>query len=253
MAKKTPLPHTYTYLLILEYDGAAFFGWQRQPHRRTVQSELEKALQALFQCPCPVIGASRTDTGVHARQQAAVFSVHRIMDTRRIAHALNYHLPDDIAVTSVQQVPSTFNPRYMAVKKTYEYRIWNHEIRPVIDRQSLWHIPQPLSISRMRRAANKLLGTHDFSSFCGSQGMQKDKMVTINSIAITKKGAHITIVVSANRFLYHMVRMLVGTLVSVGLMKHEPSIINELLRPPCRIPAGPTAPARGLTLEKIVF
>ncbi len=242
-----------TFLLFIEYDGTRFSGWQVQPGLRTVQAKLEEALEKLLKKPVALSVTGRTDAGVHAHMQAASFTTSTSIPPLNIQHALNGFLPQDISIKQVKRVSKGFNARYDAVKKSYQYHIWNRSYRSVWHGTNAWHIRQPLNVQLMRKAAKVLCGKHDFSSFDAKNSVILDKVARIASIRISSAAGKITITFTGDRFLYKMVRNMAGTLVDVGLGKTEPEKIGSILRSKKRSLAGPTAPAKGLFLKEILF
>ncbi len=241
------------YLLLLEYDGTRFSGWQKQPGCRTVQSEIETAAGKVLGCAAAVTAAGRTDKGVHATAQAANLRIAMRADPVRLRTALNAVLPADVAVTSVRRVPEEFNARFCARRKTYRYHIWNMPFRSVWLQGRSWHIIKKLDIAAMRRAARCFLGTRDFSAFDASGSSQENKTVAMRAARIARRGGSVTLLFEADRFLYKMVRTMVGTLVEVGRGKRTPEQVRRTVESHRRSLAGPTAPACGLFLEKVVF
>ncbi|MEI8218856.1 MAG: tRNA pseudouridine(38-40) synthase TruA [Elusimicrobiota bacterium] len=245
-------------LLTIEYDGAAFCGWQKQPLARTVQSEIEKASSRIFKTPSIVsTAAGRTDKGVHALAQSVALAVTggRSYPLKKILLAFNAVLPADIAITAVKRIPAAFNPRFKARAKQYEYAIWNSPCRSVWRQKYAWQVPRPLDVPAMRRAARYCIGKHDFNAFYASGGTQENTMVTLTKIRITTAtpAGAIIILFQADRFLYKMVRTLVGTLVEVGLGKRPPASLRDILSSRNRRLAGETAPPEGLFLKKIMY
>jgi tRNA pseudouridine38-40 synthase len=241
------------YLLVIEYDGTGYSGWQKQPGIRTVQREVESALQRICGAPVTVVAAGRTDKGVHARGQAASCALPLHFEKKKLLIALNSVLPKDIAVVSVRDVPSSFHARFDAKCKTYTYTVWNRPDRPVFLKLYAWHIAQPLDIAAMRRAAKYLRGNHDFSAFNAVGGGQTDMSVRLSSVTIARRAGTVVFSFTADRFLYKMVRNLVGTLAEVGRKKNRPEDVTRILRSGRRSFAGPTAPPQGLCLEKVRF
>lgn len=241
------------FLLIIEYNGAKFSGWQAQPGRRTVQLELEKALWKLFKSPVTLTVTGRTDAGVHAVSQAVSFISSSKIPAGNIHQALNALLPRDISVRCVRRMPQGFNVRRDARQKEYEYHIWNRPYRSVWRGADAWHVKMPLDINAMRKAARLLCGRHDFSAFDAKRSTITNKTARLLSIRVSSKAGKVTINFTGDRFLYKMVRNIVGTLVDVGLGKTKPEIVSGVLRMKKRSLAGPTAPAGGLFLKKISF
>jgi tRNA pseudouridine38-40 synthase len=239
--------------LILEYDGTAYAGWQRQPDRPTIQNAIEDAIQGVTQTKVPVIGAGRTDAGVHALGQTASFRINRVMTPREWTRALNAHLPDTIVVRSAAIMPDSFHARYSAKGKLYEYRLLNREERPAVDRQYCWHIYKPLNDAVMNQAAMTMIGSHDFSSFETQPTENDDPICHLQRLTVVREGDRLRIETYADRFLKQMVRSIVGTLVEVGLNKRPPDSIDEILHARNRSAAGKTAPPQGLFLMRVDY
>ena len=235
-------------MLTVAYDGTNYHGWQLQPKVTTIESVLNEKLSELFKEEIKVIGASRTDTGVHAFGNIAVFDTNARMPAEKISYALNQKLPDDIKIQASREVPLDFHPRHQNSKKTYEYRILNREFSLPTQRLYSYFTYVPLDISLMQQAADYLIGEHDFKSFCSVNTVAETTIRTIYDIKIDKQGDMITIRVTGSGFLYNMVRIIAGTLMDAGKGKLEPSEIPLILNALDRQKAGPTAPACGLTL-----
>lgn len=242
-----------TVQLILEYDGTAYAGWQRQPDQPTIQEAVETAITGVTERHVPVIGAGRTDAGVHALGQVASFRIDRIMTPREWTRALNAHLPDTIAVRSAALVPDTFHARYSAKGKLYEYRLVNREARPALDRQYCWHIHKPLNDAAMNQAAMALIGSHDFSSFQTQPTDNENPICRIEHLTVIRYGDTLRVEVYADRFLKQMVRSIVGTLVEVGLGKRPADSFTRILTARDRSAAGKTAPPQGLFLMRVDY
>jgi tRNA pseudouridine38-40 synthase len=242
-----------TVKLILEYDGSRYAGWQRQPDQPTIQEAVETALFQLTQETVSVIGAGRTDAGVHALGQVASFRIERTWTPREWMRGLNARLPEDIAVRSVAMVSDDFHARYAALGKLYEYRILNRPERPALDRAYLWHVHKPLDPSAMERAAAYLTGSHDFSSFEGTLTDNEDPVCDLRQLSVAREGDLIRIRAYADRFLKHMVRAVVGTLVEVGHAKRAPESLKTILAAKDRTAAGRTAPPHGLFLVRVDY
>jgi tRNA pseudouridine38-40 synthase len=242
-----------TVRLLLEYDGSCYAGWQRQPDQPTVQEALETALQHLTQETVSVVGAGRTDSGVHALGQVASFRIDRQWTSRQWMRGLNAWLPDDIAVRAAATVPDAFHARYAARAKLYEYRILNREQRPALERGYLWHVHKPLEQAAMEQAAAHLVGSHDFSSFEGTLTDNEDPICDLRRLSVTKQGDLVVVQAYANRFLKHMVRAIVGTLAEVGHGKRTADSLKEVLAAKDRTAAGRTAPAHGLYLVRVDY
>jgi len=242
-----------TVKLILEYDGTAYAGWQRQPDRPTIQEAIETSIQGVTQTKVPVIGAGRTDAGVHALGQTASFRIGRTMTPREWTRALNAHLPDTIVVRSAAIMPDEFHARYSAKGKLYEYRLLNRGERPAVDRHYCWHIYKPLDDAAMNQAAMALIGSHDFSSFETQPTENDDPICHLQRLAVYRQGDRLRIEAYADRFLKQMVRSIVGTLVEVGLNKRPPDSLNAVLDTRSRSAAGKTAPPQGLFLMRVDY
>ena len=241
------------YKLTIRYDGSRYYGWERQPGRDTIQGKLEAVLSEMTGGPAEVIGAGRTDAGVHASAMTA--NVH--LDTKllpdEIRDYLNHYLPDDIAVDEVKLAADGFHARYKAVGKLYTYTCHVGTQKPVFDRKYVTVLDAEPDVARMRAAAAYLVGEHDFRSFCTNPKMKKSTVRTVDSIEIVKKKDRIIFRVHGNGFLQNMVRVIVGTLLEVGLGKREPEDIPGILEARDRRSAGYTAPAQGLFLTRVDY
>ena len=239
--------------LTVAYDGTNYCGWQVQPNGVSIQSTLQKAIENLLGEKTDVTGASRTDSGVHALGQVAVFDTDKNIPDWKYALAINQRLPKDIVVQKSEEVPLDFHPRYTDVEKTYEYRIFNDEFPDPLCRLYTHFTYTKLDIDRMNAAAGYLIGEHDFKSFCSIHTQTETTVRTITDLSVKKEGSLITIRVTGTGFLYNMVRIIAGTLIEVGNGKYPPEHIKEILQHCDRSCAGPTAPARGLTLVEYEF
>jgi len=239
--------------LILEYDGTAYAGWQRQPDRPTIQEAVEAAIVGVTQIKTPVIGAGRTDAGVHALGQVASFRIDRNMAPREWTRALNAHLPASIVVRSAASMPDTFHARYSARGKLYEYRILNRPERPAVERNYCWHIHQPLDDAAMNQAGLALIGSHDFSSFQTQPTENDDPLCHLQRLTVFREGNRLRIEAYADRFLKQMIRSIVGTLVEVGLKRRAPKSLMTVLEAHDRSAAGKTAPPQGLFLVRVDY
>lgn len=246
--------------LRVAYDGTNYCGWQIQDNAITVEEVLTKALAELLQKPVELIGASRTDSGVHAMGNVAVFDTESRIPAEKFAIALNRYLPEDIRVQKSEDVAADFHPRYCDSKKTYEYTITNTAIQiPQRGRYS-YHVYYSLDVAKMRKAAKCFIGTHDFSAFCSVGSQVKSKVRTIYSVEVetseirgANPGREIVIRISGNGFLYNMVRIIAGTLLEVGAGRREIATVEEAIATGERSKAGPTAPAHGLMLKEIEY
>ncbi len=242
-----------TIKLILEYDGTAYAGWQRQPGHPTIQETVEAAVARLTQAPASVIAAGRTDAGVHAFGQVVSFRTHRVMTPVQWTRALNAHLPPAITVRAAAIMPYTFHARHQATGKLYEYRILNRPERPSIDRHFCAHVHKPLDDAAMNRAALCLLGSHHFSSFETQPTANDNPVCHMQRLAAYRHGEYLLIEAYADRFLKQMVRSIVGTLIEVGLGKRRPDSLNAILAARSRSAAGKTAPPQGLFLMRVDY
>lgn len=239
--------------LTVAYDGTAYHGWQIQGNGITIESELNRALHGLLGEPVKVMGASRTDAGVHALCNVAVFDTESRMPAGKFSYALNQRLPEDIRVQKSEEVALDWHPRYCRSRKTYEYRIYRAEFPMPVKRLYSYFTYRPLDVDRMRQAAALLEGEHDFKSFCQTGAQVESTVRTIYSVVIEEQGPELVIRVCGNGFLYNMVRIIVGTLMEVGQGKREPESMREVLEARARSASGPTAPACGLTLVQYEF
>lgn len=239
--------------LIVAYDGTNYCGWQIQPNAVTVESVLNEALTGLLREEIRVIGASRTDSGVHALGNVAVFDTDTRIPAEKISYALNAMLSEDIRIQKSEQVADDFHPRHCDTIKTYEYRILNREFALPTKRYDSIHCYRNLDLEQMRAAAAHLVGTHDFKSFCSVKTQTETTVRTIYSLEVLKQDEMIIIRVRGNGFLYNMVRIIAGTLMEVGTGHKTPGQVEEALMSKDRTLAGATAPARGLTLVGIEY
>ena len=239
--------------LIVAYDGTNYHGWQVQKNGITIESELNRCLTELLQEPIEVIGASRTDAGVHAMGNVAVFDTCSRMPAEKISYALNQRLPEDIRIQKSEEVDADWHPRYCDSRKTYEYRIYRGEFPMPLKRLYALHIYYNVDLEKMREAAKFFVGEHDFKSFCQVGAQVKSTVRTVYDVSIIEEGADLVIRVTGGGFLYNMVRIISGTLLEVGKGKIEPGQISEIIQAKDREAAGPTAPAHGLTLIKYEF
>ncbi len=245
------------FKLIIAYDGTGYEGWQVQKIGTGVQQKLEEALAKLFPSHPRVHSSSRTDTGVHALGMVVHFEVPKqesSMAPRKLALALNAWLPQDVRVLQAARAASHFHARFDATGKQYHYLIWNHPAMNPLLRLTAWHVPRPLDVAAVRRAAVGFVGQHDFQSFAANPGYKKDSTVRrLWRCDVRKSGPLLTFILEGDGFLYKMCRGIVGTLVQVGLGKFSPTAITELLAKKDRRLAGMTAPAHGLVLWKVYY
>lgn len=239
--------------LTIAYDGTNYCGWQMQNNGITIEQVINESLTELLGEKIAVIGASRTDSGVHALGNVAVFDTETRIPPEKISFALNQRLPKDIRVQDSCEVAADFHPRFCDTRKTYAYRIVNRTFEDPIRRLYAHFCYFKLDVEKMQQAAEYLVGEHDFASFCSANGQALTTVRTIYYINVTKDGDMITIRINGNGFLYNMVRIIVGTLMKVGMGVYPPEYVKEILEAKDRSKAGQTAEARGLTLEEIEY
>ena len=239
--------------LTVAYDGTNYCGWQVQPNGNTIEAELDKAIEALLGEKVHVLGASRTDAGVHALGNVATFDTTARMAAERISFALNTYLPEDIRIRKSEEVPLTWHPRFQDSVKTYEYRIFNQMFPDPTKRLYSMFYYYPLDVEKMREAARCLVGTHDFSSFCTHQPHVTNRVRTIYALDITEEDGMITIRITGSGFLYNMVRIIAGTLLRIGGGMLAPEQMQEILEAKDRQAAAETARPEGLTLVEIFY
>lgn len=240
-------------MLVVAYDGTNYCGWQLQPNGVTIEEVLNKALSELFREPIAVIGASRTDSGVHAMGNVAVFDTAGRMPADKVCFALNQRLPEDIRIQRSQEVPLNFHPRKANCTKTYEYKILNRKIDMPIGRLYSHFCYFDLNMDNMKQAAACLVGEHDFKSFCTVRTQAEETVRTIYSLDLEKTDDLITLRISGSGFLYNMVRIIAGTLLKIGMGIWEPERMEAILEARDRAAAGPTIPAKGLTLISLEY
>ncbi len=240
-------------VLHLMFDGARYHGFQRQKNGITIQSQLEDAVFSITGEHAAVLGCSRTDAGVHAENYVAMFDTTCRIPAPLFPKALNSALPDDIRVIHAWEAGEGFHPIFSAVEKTYVYTIVNKQYMDVFRRAYTWFYPRKLSVDKMREAASYLLGTHDFSAFMAAGGSAKTTIRDVRRLEIEDKDGVLRVVITANGFLYNMVRIIVGTLVCVGNGRFEPEDIPSIIESGDRRRAGMTAPPQGLRLSEIVY
>ncbi|MBN1526319.1 MAG: tRNA pseudouridine(38-40) synthase TruA [Candidatus Omnitrophica bacterium] len=239
--------------LTIRYDGTAYVGWQRQKNGVSVQEAVEKTLRKIIGEKICLIGAGRTDSGVHARGQVANFKTASHLAPERIKRALNSRLPEDIAVSAVEEAGTDFHAQFSALGKRYRYTILNSDAKDPFVRRFAYYCPQSLDLSEMRKAARHLVGKHDLKALQNSGSVRKDTVRMIRKIAIEKNGPLVYIDIEAAGFLYNMARNIVGTLIEVGRGKMPAVRVKEILSGKDRRYCGPTAPARGLCLIKVIY
>lgn len=240
--------------LFVAYDGTNYCGWQIQPNGITIEEVLNEKLKKLTGEDIHVIGASRTDSGVHALGNVAVFDTESSIPPERMAYALNQKMPEDIVVMKSDEVPADWHPRYQdEIMKTYEYHICNSPVPNPMKRNYSTHVSFELDVEKMREGAKYLVGEHDFVSFCNIRTNVEDTVRTVTSFEITQDGEDITLRITGNGFLYNMVRIIAGTLIRVGRGFYEPERIKQILEERERTAAAVTAPPNGLVLVGIDY
>lgn len=240
--------------MIIEYDGAAYNGWQRQADVLTIQQVMEDTLSRIVNDKVVLIASSRTDTGVHALNQVANFRTSTKLPLRNLHMGANSLLPPDIVVKEMSEVPWEFHSQYHATGKIYHYRIYNNPVRTALGRGTCWHVRNPLDLEAMGRAARHLLGTHDFNAFCAAQCDVEDRVRTVTDVGFDREdGGMIVFRIEADGFLRHMVRNIVGTLVDIGKGRIPEEDITRIVEARDRRLAGQAAPARGLCLMEVKY
>ena len=238
---------------MLSYDGTAYACWQVQPDATTVQGAIMAAARVLLEPDVRVIGASRTDAGVHALRQVASLRTESALSPAAVQGALNAALPGDIRVLEVAEVAAGFDARRSSTGKRYAYLIDNGPTPSPLLRRYAWHVPRPLDVVAMRRALASLGGRHDFSAFCAAPGRDTTPVCTLRALHVARRKRCLAVLVSADRLLHHMVRNVVGSLVPVGRGVRAPAWVADVLASRDRRRAGPTAPAHGLTLVRVLY
>ena len=241
------------FKLTVAYDGTNYCGWQIQPNGITIEEVLNKKLSGLTGEDIRIIGASRTDSGVHALGNVAVFDSDTSIPPKRLSYALNQRLPKDIVIVKSEEVPWDWHPRYCNCKKTYEYHILNAKVPDPTRRLTRYFVSYHLDLEKMRQAAGYLVGEHDFASFCNVRTNVEDTVRTIYELNVLKNADEITIRIKGNGFLYNMVRIIVGTLLRAGRGFYTPEQVKDILEARDRQAAGVTAPPNGLMLVGIEY
>lgn len=241
------------YRFIIMYDGSRYYGWQRLPEHDTIQGKLEAVLERLCGEPVEVIGAGRTDAGVHARQMAANAVLETVLGPEEIREYLNRYLPEDIAVREVKEAGPRFHARYNATGKSYCYTCFDGPVKPVFDRKYVYALEESPDLEAMREAALLLKGEHDFRNFCMNPRMKKSTVRVVDRIYIEREGDYIRFTFHGTGFLQNMVRIMVGTLLEVGWGHMSLARVEEVLHSRERQKAGPTAPAQGLCLLQVDY
>ncbi len=240
--------------LTISYDGTRYKGWQRLGNSEmTIQGKIEDVLSKMTGKNVEIIGSGRTDGGVHALMQVANFRTKSKMSNNEILEYLYKYLPEDIVVKKVESANEKFHARYNVKSKSYLYKIWNYRYHNPLIRKHINHIPERLNISEMKKAARLFIGEHDFSSFTSAKSKKKSRVREVYGIDINKEDEIIEIIIRGNGFLHNMVRIMVGTLLEVGLDRMKSDEVLEILDKKDRRLAGPTAPAKGLYLYSIEY
>jgi tRNA pseudouridine38-40 synthase len=254
LAPATPaLSRRRAWRLVLAYDGTGFHGWQIQPDAVTVQGTLIAAAQRLFEGDVRVVGASRTDAGVHAVGQTVALTAEGNFPAATVQAALNAHLPREIRVVAAAEAPDGFDARRAARGKRYLYLIDNGPVPSPLLLRWAWHVPAGLDLDAMRAALARLRGRHDFSAFCAAPGREVEPTCCVRALRVRRRKSVVAIAISADRFLHHMVRNIVGSAVEIGRGARASEWLAEVLGSRDRTRAGPTAPAHGLTLLRVLY
>jgi len=243
------------YKMIIAYDGSRYNGFQRQSKHpeKTIQGKIENVLSKLFEEDIQIIGSGRTDAGVHSKGQVCNFHTHKNLSEAHILNYLREYLPQDIAIIKLAIASERFHSRYNVVSKCYTYTIDNGFFPDPFALKFAYHVPELLNIEAMQEASKLLLGEHDFKAFTSLKSKTKSTVRNIKRIDIVKTGNQITLTYEGNGFLQHMVRILTGTLIEVGLGTREITSIADLLENQTRCEAGPKVPAHGLCMEKVTY
>lgn len=242
------------YRLTLCYDGTRWKGWQKQGNTdQTIQGKLETLLTRLLDQPVEVAGSGRTDAGAHAKMQVASFRAKTHLTTQEILAGLRQYLPTDIGAIALDQVEPRFHARLSCTGKTYVYRIWNSDQPNVFERHYLYRLQESLDLHAMRQAAEDLCGTHDYRAFCSLKRVKRSTVRRVEAITIEDLGPELRFTITGNGFLYHMVRILVGTILDVGRGKLAPDAMGDILASQDRRQAGETVPACGLCLVDVRY
>lgn len=244
----------HTVKMKVEYEGTRYNGWQRQSSTdNTIQKKLEMVFSKMEKAPLEIQGAGRTDAGVHAKGQIIHFHTNSEKSPEEMMHYANDYLPLDIGITEATEVSHQFHSRLNAKGKTYIYRVWNSKVPNVLDRKFVHSISEPLKCSLMEEGASYLVGTHDFQAFTSARKKKKSTIRTIESIEIHSLGDEIQFIYKGNGFLYHMVRIMTGTLLDIGLGRRSPKDIEFIIKSGRREEAGPLVPAKGLILWEVHY
>lgn len=242
------------FKIILQYEGTRYQGWQKQEStQNTIQGKLERLLTRLAGSPVEIQASGRTDAGVHAYGQTANFHMDTKLSPQELMERINEYLPEDIGVIAIEEVPERFHSRLNAKGKTYRYRVLNSAVPHIFDRRYVYVCPEKLDVDAMKQAAARLCGTHDFKAFTSAKRSRKSTVRSLDSIDIERTGDEIWFTFSGNGFLFHMVRILMGTLLEVGSGKRRAEEMTALLEKGKREEAGPLVPACGLALMEVRY
>jgi tRNA pseudouridine38-40 synthase len=242
------------FKIVLQYDGTRYQGWQRQVSTdNTIQGKIEVLLSKMCEAPVEIQGAGRTDDGVHAYGQVANFHIETEKSAEEVMEYMNTYLPEDIAVIACEEKPERFHARLNAKGKIYRYCIWNSDRKPVFRRKYVHQVPGKLDVDAMKKAASLLLGTHDYQSFTSTKKGKKSTVRTVERIDIEPVGEEIVFTFKGNGFLYHMVRIMMGTLIEIGLGVRKAEEIPAVLEAKDRSKSGHLIPANGLTLVEVFY
>lgn len=245
---------TRNFKLTVAYDGTRYQGWQRLGSSdNTLQQRIETILSRVLDAPIEISGSGRTDAGTHARAQVASFRANTQLSAQTILARLRHQLPEDIGALSLEEVDARFHARLWAKRKTYVYRVWNSELPNVFEQRFQHQLAKPLDVEKMDRAAQFFVGTHDFLAFCANKHFKKSSVRTIEHFSVERLGEEVRFTVTADGFLYNMVRILVGTLLEIGQDLRQPEALPEIFASRRREHAGETAPARGLCLWEVEY
>jgi tRNA pseudouridine38-40 synthase len=239
------------FKIVIEYDGTDFVGWQRQANGRSVQETIENALEKIVQQNVGIVGAGRTDSGVHARGQVANFSIDTSISPKELSRALNGVLPDDVAIRSVNEADLDFSARYSATAREYGYYI--SRVPTAINRRYSWSLGYQLDVPAMNSLCGEFIGKHDFQSFCKADSSADNYLCTVMDASWSEREGSLLFTIRANRFLHGMVRALVGTMVDIGRGHRSPGNFSEILSSKKRTKAGQSAPPHGLFLERVLY
>ena len=245
----------YNYKLTIGYDGARYSGWQKNKNAKdTIQTKLEGVIAQVIGENVQLVGSGRTDKGVHAQAQVANFKCKGRQKASSLKYQLNALLPEDIVIQAVNKVDEDFHARFSAESKTYRYTLWkaNCDVLPLFERKYIWHLEEQVDVDLMLLAAQKFVGEHDFKGF-SSDKTKKSTLRTIDRVDVIEEDDYIEVEIEGDGFLYNMVRIIVGTLVEIGMGQRHDDSIDQVFETGDRALAGPTAPAKGLCLDEVTY